>query len=300
MGSCDTGRSVYYEYMGEIKCDVLQKEYQEFKKLTEKCKGVLLQRGLKSTEYRAIRQQFDQRREHLQGLINERKEFFAHLRNLYFKNRKYIEGKWIHDQKIQEIFNRYGADREAFAYIFTCRPDQISFTEEEVLSGDVIFHRGNINLNDRSKLPQGVSIPRYIDGSLSLGGLNRWPQGVAMPKHISGFFWLRQLIEWPQGVAMPEYIAGDINLNSITELPEDIIMSKHIGEDLDLRGLIKWPKNVAMPKRIEYNIKLNSLTEWPENIIMPEYLGGSIVLNKELKEHPSAKNIPKDVRIEWV
>ena len=171
-----TQSSVYFAvhccYMEEVKCDILQKEYREFKELTERCKRVLLQRGIASDEYRVVREQFEQKRENLQQLITERKEFFAHLQDLFFNNREWDgdNDKWIHDPEIQEIFDRYGANREALAYIFNCREDQISFTKEEALSGEIVFHQGSLYLEGLTSATD-LQLPEHVGGGLWLNGL---------------------------------------------------------------------------------------------------------------------------------
>ena len=197
--------------MGEIKCDVLQKEYREFKVLTEECKKTLLQRGLRSTEYRAIRQQFDQKREHLQGLINERKEFFTRLQDLYFTSKKYDTDTREHtyDPEIQEILDHPDTDKkEALAYIFNCRPDQIASTEEEALSGDIVFYDGGILMHDLTKWPQDITLPKHVGGSIALNSITEWPQGVTMPKHVGGNLYLnKELRGHPSVASIPKGIA---------------------------------------------------------------------------------------------
>ena len=215
--------------MEEVKCDILQKEYREFKELTERCKSVLLQRGIASDEYRVVREQFEQKRENLQQLITERKEFFARLQDLFFKSRKYINGKWSYDPEIQEIFTRYGADREALAYIFNCREDQISFTQEEALSGDIVFHQESLYLWDLTSATD-----------------------LQLPEHIGGDLWLRGLTS-ATDLQLPEYIGGDLNLNGLTST-KDLQLPKHVGGGLDLNGLTPQDRNKIREERPDITV----------------------------------------------
>ena len=216
--------AVHCCYMKEVKCDILQKEYREFKELTERCKSVLLQRGIASDEYRVVREQFEQKKENLQQLITERKEFFAHLQDLFFKSRKYINGKWSYDPEIQEIFTRYGADREALAYIFNCREDQISFTQEEALSGDIVFHQESLYLWDLTSATD-LQLPKHVGGYLDLRGLTS-ATDLQLPEHVGRNLYLGGLTS-ATDLQLPEHVGGDLWLNALTPQDRNKIREEH-------------------------------------------------------------------------
>lgn len=77
-----------------------------------------------------------------------------------------IEGfGYEYDPRIAEL--KEGRDQRAdLSLVFDCRPDQISLTEKEALSGDIVYHYGHLNLNnlttaEKEKLRQ--QYPQYVD-----------------------------------------------------------------------------------------------------------------------------------------
>ena len=135
--------------------------------------------------------------------------------------------------------------REDFAVIFNCRPNQISLTKEDALFGNTIYHHGDLNLVRLKELPEGVKMPKHVEGYLNMDSIKELPERSTLPKYVGGYLNLRSLVEWPEGVAMPEYIGGDMYLNSIKKWPEGVVMPKHVGGSIYLNKKLKGHPSLA-------------------------------------------------------
>ena len=92
----------------------------------------------------------------------------------------------------------FETEKEALAYIFNCREDQISETEDEALSGkDVVLHCGYFDFHDITLLPEGIIFPRYIERFFSLNDVIEFPKKITLPERIGGDFSLRRLTHPP-------------------------------------------------------------------------------------------------------
>ena len=196
---------VYYSCMEKVSCDLLQQEYGTLKTLAEEYKGVLFQYELGADIVQQKKGQFDKKQKEVKHLIQERKEYFSYLRDLYFKDRD--------NQVIQEISEKYESKKEALAYIFTCRKDQISTTKEEALSGGIALHDGYLDLFGSKELSVEVQLPKYVKGGLNLSSLTELPKEAQLPECVGRNLYLHSLTKLPDDFTFPEHIGGTLHLN---------------------------------------------------------------------------------------
>ena len=93
------------------------------------------------------------------------------------------------DPRIEEITNQRKI-KEDLAFLFNCRPDQISTTKDEALKGDIIFHYGDLYLDSLTSA-EGLKLPEKI-GSLYLDSLTS-AEGLKLPEKIGGGLYLSGL-----------------------------------------------------------------------------------------------------------
>lgn len=94
------------------------------------------------------------------------------------------------DPRIKELLKSRDA-RTDLAELFDCRPDQISLSEEESLSGDIQFHYGNLYLSSLTSA-EGLILPTSIGGYLDLGSLTS-AEDLILPTSIGGDLYLDRL-----------------------------------------------------------------------------------------------------------
>ena len=87
------------------------------------------------------------------------------------------------DLRIEELLKERNK-KEDLSLLFNCRPDQISGTKEEALSGDIVYHVGDLNLSGLSSA-EGLTLPDHVGGYLNLNGLSS-AEGLILPDHIGG------------------------------------------------------------------------------------------------------------------
>ena len=91
------------------------------------------------------------------------------LRFLYEVDGKIQGFGYERDPRIDEILQ--GRDnRTDLSQVFSCRPDQISLTQEEALSRDIIYHYGDLYLGSLTSA-EGLTLPQSIGGYLDLRSL---------------------------------------------------------------------------------------------------------------------------------
>jgi hypothetical protein len=121
-----------------------------------------------------------------------------------------IEGfGYEEDPRIGELLERRDV-RQDLAAALGCRPDQISFTEEEALSGDIVYHRGGLYLSDLTSA-EGIVLPQTIGGDLYLRGLTS-AEGLNLSQTIGGDLYLSGLTSI-KGLNLPESFNGRLYLN---------------------------------------------------------------------------------------
>ena len=128
------------------------------------------------------------------------------------------------DPRIKEIQETRNI-KEDLASVFNCREDQISLTKEEALSGDIVYHYGDLDLSDFTSAEGLTTLPETIGGDLDLGSLT-YAKGLDLSKKTIG---------------------GDLDLSGFTS-PEGLDLSKTtIGRSLYLRGLTS-PEGLDLSK----------------------------------------------------
>ena len=116
------------------------------------------------------------------------------------------------NEKIREIISQY----------LDCRPDQISFTDEEALSGgDIVYHYGELDLDIESD--EGLILPLSIEGYLNLGNIKSI-ENLILPQSISQFLNLRRL-KSAKNLFLPQSINGCVFLQDLESI-ENLDLSK--------------------------------------------------------------------------
>ena len=93
------------------------------------------------------------------------------LRFLYEIDNKIQGFGYGRDPRLQEILDSKDENtkRTDLVFIFGCNPNQISFTKEEALSGDIVYHLGDLDL--RSLKSYEGDFPKHVGGDLDLRSL---------------------------------------------------------------------------------------------------------------------------------
>ena len=235
------------------------------------------------------------------------------LRFLYEIDNKITGFGYKKDPRIEELLKGRNV-RKDLALIFDCKEENISLTEEEALSGNIIYHYGDLYLDGLTsaeglKLPdkvggyldlsglksaKGLELPNEIGVSLDLSGL-RSAEGLKLPDKIEGWLKLNG-IRSAEGLELPTEIGGGLWLNSIasakdlklpTEIEGDLSLSglrsaeglklpNEIGVSLYLSGL-RSAKGLKLPDKVGGNLELNGLTS-AEGLKLPTEIGGRIYL----------------------
>ena len=234
------------------------------------------------------------------------------LRFLYEIDKEIHSTGFDRDPRIAQILK--GRDiKEDLSLILNISKDKISTTQEEALSGDIVFHYGDLNLDNLTsaeglELPEsiggslylrsltsaaGLKLPKSIGGDLDLGITSA--AGLKLPESIGGSLYLRSLTS-AAGLKLPESIGGNLHLGSLTsaaglELPESIGGNLYLGSLTSVAGL-KLPKSIGgglylgrltsaagleLPESIGGDLDLGSLTS-AEGLELPESIGGDINL----------------------
>ena len=272
--------------------------------------------------------------ESLTKIYNEykiRKLTKEELRFLYEIDEKILGFGYQEDPRITEILSTRDL-RADLANVFDCRKDQISVTNEEALSEDIIYHHGDVILNSITSLKEvtfpktigkdldlssvtslkGVTFPETIKGSLYLNSVTSLKE-VTLPKTVVSYLDLSSLINLER-VTLPE-IVGDLDFGALTNL-EEVILPKTIKGYLDLRSVTKL-KKVTFPETIEGDLYLNSVTSLKEvtfpktieidldlrsvtsldGINLPETIGENLILSSLTIERLLDTKLPKFKKI---
>ena len=199
------------------------------------------------------------------------------LRFLYEIDDEIIGFGFRKDPRIKEIIdsrNNSGERRKDISVIFGWEEDKISITKEEALSGNNIYHYGDLYLdylyNDKE-----LTFPQYIKGILDLGGLSN-AKNLVLPKYISGYLNLKSLKN-VEGLILPEYIGGSLYLSSLTNV-NDFVFSGDIDCDLNMENLIE-AQSLVFPHHVGKNLNLRNLTN-AKDLVFPQYVGCSLILKR--------------------
>ena len=230
------------------------------------------------------------------------------LRFLYEIDNKITGFGYKKDPRIEELLKGRNV-RKDLALIFDCKEENISLTEEEALSGNIIYHYGDLYLDGLTsaeglKLPdkvggyldlsglksaKGLELPNEIGVSLDLSGL-RSAEGLKLPDKIEGWLKLNG-IRSAEGLELPTEIGGGLWLNSIASA-KDLKLPTEIEEDLSLSGLTS-AEDLKLPDKIGGYLDLSSLRS-AEGLKLPTEIGGGLFL----RSLTSAKDLKLPTEIE--
>ena len=175
------------------------------------------------------------------------------------------------DPRVQELLDTREDKRKDLATIFNCREDQISFTKQEALSGDTLYHYGGLNLRNRTA--EGLQLPKYVRGNLNLGSITT-PEGLRLPEHVGGNLNLNGLTT-TEGLQLPEYVGGGLYLHNLTTA-EGLQLPKYVGGSVNLDNLTT-AEGLQLPEYVGRDLSLNNLTT-AEGLQLPERVGGGLYL----------------------
>ena len=197
------------------------------------------------------------------------------------------------DPRIEELL--YGRNiRKDLALVFDCKEENISLTKKEVLSGNIIYHYGDLSLSGLTSA-EGLKLPNGIGGDLSLSGLTS-AEDLKIPTEIGGYLDLRGLIS-AEGLKLPDKVGGYLSLSGLKsakglELPTEIEGSLYLNSLTSAEGL-KLPteiggcllldslvsaKDLKLPDKIGGNLDLSGLTS-AEGLKLPNGIGGDLSLS---------------------
>ena len=223
----------------------------------------------------------------------------------------YLHSRWptILKDDIKKLTDQRD-QRADLIRLLNCRPTEISLTEKEALSGNIVYHYGDLIISQNSILE--LTFPSFISRTLDLSCLTS-STNLVFPKknitigrdlNINGLTSINQLI-FPENMEIgwdlnlrklrsatnlvfPDNmrIGGDVDLYNLTKA-EHLIFSNNvtIGWDLNLRRLFSvsnliFAKNV----KIEGSLLLNNLIS-VTNLNLPDNISGIIWLSKDLPSH---------------
>ena len=176
------------------------------------------------------------------------------------------------DPRVEELLETRDK-RKDLATIFNCREDQISFTEKEALSGDIVYHYGDL-FPPYLTTAEGLRLPKYVEGSLDLNGLTT-AEGLQLPEHVGESLNLSGLTT-AEGLHLPERVGGDIYLDSLATA-EGLQLPEHMEGNLNLNSLTS-AEGLRLPERVGGSLDLDGLTT-AEGLHLPKYVGGILALN---------------------
>ena len=193
------------------------------------------------------------------------------LRFLYEIDDKITGFGYARDPRIEELLQERNV-RKDLTLVLDCKEKNISLTEEEALSGNIIYHYGSLWLNNLTNA-EGLKFPDKIGGYLDLNYLTS-VEDLKLPNEIGGYLDLSNLTS-AKGLELPDEIEGDLYLRSLTsakglELPDEIEGS------LWLEGLTS-AKGLKLPDEIRDGLYLSGLTS-AEGLKLPDEIGGSLWL----------------------
>ena len=223
-------------------------------------------------------EQYKQRTEDMTYLtdIDRRKEEGEELtkedlRFLYEIDRKIESPGYQQDPRIQEIVGDRDIKQD-LVHILNCREDQISLTEDEALSGDIVYHFGDLDLRDLTEA-KGLQLPREVGGSLGLSGLKE-AKGLQLPRKVGGHLFLNGLKE-AKGLQLPKEVGGSLGLSGLKEA-KGLQLPREMRGSLDLSGL-KEAKGLQLPREVGGDLNLRGLTT-AEGLQLPREVGGDLNL----------------------
>ena len=194
------------------------------------------------------------------------------LRFLYEIDDKITGFGYARDPRIEELLQERNV-RKDLTLVLDCKEKNISLTEEEALSGNIIYHYGSLWLNNLTNA-EGLKFPDKIGGDLYLRSLTS-AKGLELPDEIEGDLNLSSLIS-AEGLKLPDKIGGYLDLNYLTSV-EGLKLPNEIGGYLDLSNLTS-AEGLKLPDEIRDDLNLSGLTS-AEGLKLPDKVGGVLYLN---------------------
>ena len=176
------------------------------------------------------------------------------------------------DPRIEELLEGRNV-RKDLALVFDCKEENISLTKREALSGNIIYHRGNLDLSYLTSV-EGLKLPDKISGGLYLSGLTS-AEGLKLPDKIGGWLDLSGLTS-VEGLNLPTEIKGTLVLSGLTSA-EDLKLPDEISGNLLLSGLTS-AEGLKLPNEIGGGLYLSGLTS-AEGLKLPNEIGGDLYLD---------------------
>ncbi|PCH92286.1 hypothetical protein COB80_00155 [Candidatus Kaiserbacteria bacterium] len=206
--------------------------------------------------------------------------------------------------------------RSDIASALGIKPEQVSFTQEKALGGNIVYHDGDLDLSDLTSAEglvfpdhvsgtiylnklisaDGLTLPEHVGGTIDLNSLTS-AKGLTLPEHVGGIIYLDSLtsaegltlpervgesiyldsLTSAEGLTLPEHVGGDIYFPSLTSA-DGLTLPEHVGGTINFRNLTS-AKGLTLPEHVGGSINLPSLTS-AEGLTFSKYVGGSIHLNK--------------------
>lgn len=194
------------------------------------------------------------------------------LRFLYEIDDKITGFGYARDPRIEELLQERNV-RKDLTLVLDCKEKNISLTEEEALSGNIIYHYGSLWLNNLTNA-EGLKFPDKIGGDLYLRSLTS-AKGLELPNEIRDCLYLSGLTS-AEGLKLPDKVGGVLDLNSLTNA-EGLKLPNEIGGYLDLSGLTS-AEGLKLPDKIEGDLYLSNLRS-AKGLKLPSKIGGTLNLS---------------------
>ncbi len=193
------------------------------------------------------------------------------LRFIYEIDDKILSLGYGRDLRIEQILD-YRNDKADLSLILDIDEAKISITTEGALSGGILYHHGNLDLNTLTSA-KGLTLPNSIGGGLNLDSLTS-AEGLTLPNSTGDSLDLNSLTS-AEGLTLPNFIGGSLDLDSLTSA-EGLTLPNSIGGGLYLRSLTS-AEGLTLPNSIVGDLYLNSLTS-VEGLTLPNSIGGGLYL----------------------
>ena len=199
------------------------------------------------------------------------------LRFLYEIDNEITGFGYERDPRIEELLEGRNAKMD-LALVFDCKEENISLTEEEALSGNIIYHYGYLYFS-RLTSAKDLKLPAEIGGGLYLNNL-RSAEGLRIPNKIGGYLDLSSLRS-AEGLKLPDEIEGNLYLSNLRSA-EGLKLPDKIEGDLYLSNL-RSAEGLKLPDKIGGNIYLTSL-ESLEGLDLSSNLISKMQFSNEIKK----------------
>jgi hypothetical protein len=235
--------------------------------------------------YNLLEPIFDKETGRLIRFNNPRAELSqSQLRFLYEIDDRIVGFGYRADPRIEQILKQ--RDKKAdLSKAFGVPPEQISLTQAEALSGNIVYHYGYLNLRNLTSA-EGLKLPERVGDSLYLDNLTS-AAGLELPKQVGGWLDLSRLTS-AEGLKLPEEVGGNLILRGLTSAA-GLELPKQVGGWLDLSRLTS-AEGLKLPERVG-GLNLGSLTS-AEGLKLPERVGD---LNLESLTSAEGLKLPEEV-----